>query len=148
MSELDNLLKDYRKSPDQITDKSVPPGKYQVTVTGCAFNIQYNSIDWAFTVDQGEYAGRKIWSNNNIKSDVGKDIFLQNLIALKSYDEKKSFDDMMLSALGKECVIETTRTPRKTDPTKYYTNFVIKSCSGTALDKGIPEVPCEDKLPF
>lgn len=89
--------------------KTVPAGKYPARVTEMVLtkaNSGNKMFNWTFTITDGEYKGRKIWTRTVLVED-SLWVLRNYLIALGIEVPKGAVDVDPQKIIGKYCIIET-----------------------------------------
>jgi len=104
----------------------LPGGKYHVKVTDGelkeagpnAKNPGSQYINWEFTVQDGDYEDRKIWSNTSLLPQA---LFgLKGLLEAVGMDTNGEIDFDIDDLIGKDVVIQVKKTPKRTVGDKEY----------------------------
>jgi hypothetical protein len=132
MSYLDKLESAEAMAPQSI--EKLPEGKYVAQVThveikNMAFPDDFTSLSVEFTVNEGEFKGRKCWWNTRI-SDTTSDkamSFIKGTICKIAGVESTNGDALgtLNSSVGNVAEISLTYSPGVKDPSKSYSNVFV-----------------------
>jgi hypothetical protein len=108
-------------SSTEVRDfEPLPSGKYHVAVTDGdlkesgpkAKNPGSEYISWEFTVQDGEYENRKLWTNASLLPQA---LFtLKGLLAATGFDVDGELDFDIDDVIGAECIVTVRRVGERT----------------------------------
>lgn len=132
---------DSYKSSDVAEKKEferLPNGKYVATITKATVdtNAVPNVLQWEYTLVEGQFKNRKVWSNQRLTAE-GMPFIKADMRALgfEEFGSANEFYEALGNCVGLVVDIFVKSKPAKTDPSKIYTNAYLNG-----LSKNEPEM--------